>query len=118
MIKVLTLMNNLMDEMGLPYTFDRWDAELELPHFIGEVSEVPTLDEDGENEYSFILTGFAMNYGYLLGVADKFKKRFKTSEIIDGIVVKYNSTIIISGERDELKQVQVNFTIKEWSVID
>lgn len=118
MIKVLTLMNNLMDEMGLPYTFDRWDTELELPHFIGEISENPTVDEDGKNEYSFILTGFAINYSYLFDIAEKFRKRFKTSEIIDGIVVKYNNTIIISGERDELKQVQVNFTIKEWSVID
>lgn len=118
MIKVLTLMNDLMNEMNLPYTYDKWDADLVLPHFIGEISEVPTVDEDGKNEYSFILTGFAINYSYLFGIADKFKQRFKTSAIIDGVVVKYDSTSTISSDTDDLKQVQINFTIKEWSVTD
>jgi hypothetical protein len=116
MIKVLTLMNNLMNEMNLPYTFDKWDADLILPHWIGEISEVQTFDEDGENEYSFILTGFGTDYTYLFGVVDRFKKRFKTSEIVNGIVVRYNNAITVSTDKDELKQVQINFTIKDWSV--
>ena len=111
-------MNDLMNEMNLPYTFDKWDADLVLPHFIGEISENPTVDEDGKNEYSFILTGFAINYSYLFEVADNFKKRFKTSAIIDGVAIKYDSTITVSNDADELKQVQINFTIKEWSVTD
>ena len=33
-------MKNIMDEMNLPYTFDKWDADLVLPHWIGEISEI------------------------------------------------------------------------------
>lgn len=116
MIKVLTLINNLMDEMGISYTFDNWDADLELPHFVGEVSEVPTVDEDGCNEYSFILTGFAKNYSYILSVAEQIRNKFKLSEIIDGIVVKYDNTITVSSDTDDLKQIQITLKIKEWSV--
>ena len=116
MIKVLTLINNLMDEMNISYTFDNWEADLELPHFIGEISEVPTETEDGCNEYSFILTGFAKNYSYLFRIAEEIKNRFKLSEIIDGIVVKYDNTITVSSDTDDLKQIQITLKIKEWSV--
>lgn len=116
MIKVLTLINDLMDEMNISYTFDNWDADLELPHFVGEISEVPTNDEDGCNEYSFILTGFAKSYTYLFAVAEQLKSKFKTSEIIDGIVFKYDNTITMSNDTDDLKQIQITLKIKEWSV--
>ena len=58
-------MKNLLEEKNVPYTFDNWDTDIELPQFIGEISETPTTDEDGCNEYTFILTGYATNYSYL-----------------------------------------------------
>ena len=78
MIKVLTLLNDMFNEMDIPYTFDNWDTDIELPQFIGEISETPTNDEDGCNEYNFILTGYATNYSYLFGVAEQLKNKFKT----------------------------------------
>ena len=51
MINVLTIMNDELEKMNIPYTFDTWDKEVELPQFIGEILEEPTLDEDGRNEY-------------------------------------------------------------------
>lgn len=116
MIKVLTLMNNLMNEMNLPYTFDRWDVDLTLPHWVGEISEIQNPNEDGKNEYSFILTGFGMDYTYLLNVANEFKKRFATGAIMDGVVIMYNRTITIPIGTEGMKQVQVEFTLKDWSV--
>lgn len=116
MIKVLILMNNIMNEMNLPYTFDRWDVDLTLPHWVGEISETPNLNEDGKSEYSFILTGFGTNYTYLLDVANEFKRRFATGKIIGNVVVMYERTIIVPIDTDGMKQIQINLTINDWGV--
>lgn len=116
MIKVLTLLNDMFNEMNIPYTFDNWDTDIELPQFIGEISETPTADEDGCNEYAFILTGYATNYSYLFGVAEQLKSKFKTSDIVENVVITYVSTNKINNGTDDLKQVQITLKIKDWSV--
>ena len=118
MRKVLKIINNELNTMNIPYTFDGWDKDLELPQFIGEISETPTLDEDGLSEYTIILTGYALKNeaGYLFDVAERLKSRYKPSKIVDGIVVMYNNTVPIDTNNDELKQIQINLKIKKWSV--
>ena len=116
MIDVLTTLKNEMEKMNIPYTFDTWDNDVELPQFIGEISEVTNINEDGKSEYSFILTGYATNYTYLFSVAEQLKTKYKTSAIVDGIVIKYDNTTPIDNGTDDLKQIQINFTIKKWSV--
>ena len=105
-----------MEKLNIPYTFDTWDNDVELPQFIGEISEVTNLNEDGKSEYSFILTGYATNYTYLFSVAEKLKSKYKSSPIVNGLVIKYNSAMPINNGTDDLKQIQINFTIKKWSV--
>ena len=116
MIDVLTTLKNEMEKLNIPYTFDTWDNDVELPQFIGEISEVANINEDGKSEYSFILTGYATNYTYLFSVAEQLKTKYKTSAIVDGIVIKYDSATTIDNGTDDLKQIQINFTIKKWSV--
>ena len=48
MIDVLTTLKNEMETLDIPYTFDTWDQDVELPQFIGEISEVTNLNEDGK----------------------------------------------------------------------
>ena len=116
MIEVLTTLKNEMEKLNIPYTFDTWDSDVELPQFIGEISETTNINEDGKSEYSFILTGYATSYSYLFGVAEQLKNKYKTSAIVDGIVIKYDNTTTIDNGTDDLKQVQINFNIKKWSV--
>ena len=116
MIKVLTVINAEMERLNIPYTFDTWDTDITLPQFIGELSETPSLDEDGKSEYSFILNGYATNYTYLLGIAEQLKNKYKPSAVVDGVVIIYNNCNIIDNNTDDLKQVQITLTIKEWSV--
>lgn len=116
MIEVLTILNNEMEKLNIPYTFDGWDNEVELPQFIGELSETPTNDEDGKSEYTFILTGYATNYTELFAISEQLKNKYKTSAIVDGIVIKYNNTITVDNGTDDLRQIQINMTIKKWSV--
>ena len=116
MIEVLTILNNEMEKLNIPYTFDGWDNEVELPQFIGELSETPTNDEDGKSEYTFILTGYATNYTELFAISEQLKSKYKTSAIVDGIVIKYDNAVPIDNGTDDLKQIQINMTIKKWSV--
>ena len=116
MIDVLTTLKNEMEKLNIPYTFDTWDSDITLPQFIGEISEIPNANEDGKSEYSFILTGYATNYSYVFGVAEQLKNKYKTSVIVDGIVIKYDNTTPIDNGSDDLKQIQINFNIKKWSV--
>ena len=116
MINVLTIINAEMEKLKIPYTFDNWDTDITLPQFIGEISETPSLDEDGKSEYTFILTGYATNYTYLLSVAEQLKTRYKPSAVVDGIVIAYSNCVPIKNGTDDLKQVQITLTIKEWSV--
>ena len=116
MIDVLTTLKNEMEKLNIPYTFDTWDSDVELPQFIGEISEFTNVNEDGKSEYSFILTGYATNYTYLFSVAEQLKTKYKTSAIVDGIVIRYDNTTTIDNGTDDLKQIQINFTIKKWSV--
>ena len=116
MIEVLTTFNKEMEKLNIPYTFDGWDSEVKLPQFIGEISEITNQNEDGKSEYSFILTGYATTYSYLFGVAEQLKAKYKTSAIVDGIVIKYDNATTIDNGTDDLKQIQINFNIKKWSV--
>ena len=116
MIDVLTTLKNEMEKLNIPYTFDNWDTDIELPQFIGEISEITNVNEDGKSEYSFILTGYATNYTYLLGVAEQLKQRYKPSAVVNGVVIIYNSCTPIDNGTDDLKQIQITLTIKDWSV--
>ena len=118
MKKVLKIINDELNTMNIPYTFDGWDKELELPQFIGEISETPTLTEDGLSEYTFILTGYAVKneIGYLFDVAEQLKARYKPSKIVDGIVIMYDNATFIDTNNDDLKRIQITLKIKKWSV--
>lgn len=115
---VLKVINKEMQKLNIPYTFDAWDKEMDLPQFIGELSEVPTLNEDGLSEYSFILTGYAVknDSDYLFEVANQLKQQYKPSKIVNGIAIMYNNTIPIDTDIDDLKRTQTTLKIKKWSV--
>ena len=116
MIDVLTILNNEMEKLNIPYTFDTWDNDVELPQFIGEISEITNQNEDGKSEYSVILNGYSTNYSDLFTISEQLKNKYKTSAIVDGIVIEYDNTTPIDNGTDDLKQIQINLTIKKWSV--
>ena len=116
MKEALTILKNEMKRLNIPYTSDSRDNEIELPQFIGEILETPTVDEDGKSEYSFILTGYATTYSYLFDVADLLKSNYKQSAIVNGIVIKYDNANPVDNGTDDLKQLQITLKIKKWSV--
>lgn len=124
-VNVLKAVGQGMTDAGLNYEFGEWTSDPVYPYWTGEYQETEPLYEDGEQESLFILTGWTRGkYIDLEKEKEKIKKQFpmiegKTVIADDGsaVTIFYASAIggIPTGDA-ELKKIQVNLTVKEWSV--
>ena len=124
---VLKTIKDSMKEIGINYQFKKWKGQPKYPYFVGSYQEVPTAGEDGMQETSFILTGFARSDGNVDGVLqleeakEKIKNYFnlKMVNTDSGSVVAifYANTFgdLPTGDA-ELEKIEINLTIKEWRV--
>ena len=119
MIEVLKSIKTEFNRLNIPYSFDNWNIDVELPYFVGELSEILTNDEDGKREFTFTLTGEDVDtYLNLYEITENLKKEYKQSKKITldtGIMVMtYNRTINIPVEDERIKRTQSEFTIILW----
>ena len=119
----LKFINEQMGMIAVPYEFGEWSSE-KIPnlYFVGEISEDPTIAEDGRESSTMLLTGFCRGKMIdLLTVMEKIKSHFSP---VHGLRVTTGSGstiaaffdgyfIIPSGEAD-LKKIQINIKIFEW----
>jgi hypothetical protein len=124
---VLKTIKDSMKEIGINYQFKKWKGHPTYPYFVGSYQEVPNPFEDGMQETSFILTGFARSDGKADGILqleeakETIKKHFNTGKvaIVDGsaVAIFYANTFgdLPTGDA-ELEKIEINLTIKEWSV--
>ena len=118
MIQVLKALKNELESLKIPYSYDEWEKDVELPYFVGELSEVQTNDEDGKREFNFTLTGEDVDtYTNLYKITEKLKNTYKQSKKIrldNGIMVMtYNRTFNIPVD-GRVKRTQTEFTIYLW----
>ena len=119
MIEVLKALKNEFKRLNIPYSYDEWGKDVELPYFIGELSEITTNDEDGKREFSFILTGEDVDtYTNLYNKNEKMKKEYKQSKKIKldtGLMVMtYNRTFNVPVDGERVKRTQTEFTLYVW----
>lgn len=130
----LKVISDAMYALGLNYGFAEYRVkrgeEVTYPYFVGEYEEYEPLNEDGMQETAFMLTGFARAeeggkgpWLELEQAKTKIKKYFpqdvgKTVIAEDGtaVAVFYSNSLIIPTGDEELKKIQINLDIKEWSV--
>lgn len=122
-IAALAYIASLMQHMGIPYEFMRWQAETPDDfYFVGEYIEAPspTKEESGKQETTFILRGFTRGSWLLLEQAKaKIEKQCAKTAILSdgsGIAVFYDSATVVPTGDNELKSIKINLTIQEWSV--
>ena len=118
MIQVLKALKNELESLKIPYSYDEWEKDVELPYFVGELSEVQTNDEDGKREFSFTITGEDVDtYTNLYKITENLKNTYKQSKKIrldNGIMVMtYNRTFNIPVD-GRVKRTQTEFTIYLW----
>lgn len=127
MEEVLGFINKALEDAGVPYEFLEWTQGVTYPYFVGEYSEFEPDNESGEEDKSFILTGFyrGNNARYELEkIRAKIEATFpaiggKVAALDSGSVVAIfygNSSYIPTGE-EELYKIQINLSIKLWKVV-
>lgn len=112
-----------MREMGLAYNLDRYTGKAD-PYFVGEYQEIEPFTEDGLQETTFLITGFSRKGSLVLEEAKgKIRQRYngvsgKTVITDDGsaVAVFYANALIVPTNDSELKRIQINLKVKEWTV--
>ena len=126
---VLKTIKESMKELGINYQFMKWKGHPIYPYFVGSYQEVPTAGEDGMQETSFILTGFARSDGNVDGVLqledakEKIENYFSRENgkmaNVEGsaVAIFYENTFgdLPTGDA-ELEKIEINLTIKEWRI--
>ena len=127
-IKGLKIISDAMEALGLKYGFGEYllgeDEEAPEIYFVGEYQEIAPINEDGMQESTFLLTGFSRGLWLALedakeAIRDYFNKvSGKTVIAEDGtaVAVFYANSFVVPTGDAELKKIQVNLDVKEWSV--
>ena len=123
--EALKFISEELTDAGINYEFGEWTTDpVPDPYFVGEYLESPSTNEDGLQEASFILTGTGRNSWLALELSKATIKQLfnqisgKTAILSNGngVAVFYSDSSIIPTGDAELKRIQINLSIKEWSV--
>lgn len=118
---MLGVMNKQLEGLGLNYEFQRMTKNpVTYPYWVGDYTEPESMTEDGLEEPTFMLTGFARGtFAQLEDEKNKIKDHFKhgisvITESGAAVVIFYAGCIPIPQESDDLKKIQVNLQLKIW----
>ena len=123
--ETLKIIKDAMKELGLAYGFGEYSNKpVVYPYFVGEYTETESVTEDGLQESTFLLTGYARGSWLALEDAkESIKNHFnhvsgKTVITDNGsaVAVFYANSMIVPTADAELKRIQINLDVKEWGV--
>ena len=124
----LKIISDAMESLGLAYSFMRFDVadgeEAPEIYFVGEYHEIAPDNESGLQETSFLLSGFSCGPWLALEKAkeaisayfNKVGGHTVIAEDGSAVAVFYSNSLVIPTEDAELKRIQINLDVKEWSV--
>lgn len=120
-IEALKFINDKLDENNINYEFMQWTKDIVYPYFVGEYQEAESINEDGLQESTFILSGFSKESWLGLEQAkEKIEKIFNSLAVIlpngNGMAVFYSGSLVIPTGDEKLKRIQINLQVKEWKV--
>ena len=125
---VLKIVAKAMQSLGIEYALGVYEGSetgaVVYPYFVGEYQEMEPLYESGLQEGTFLLNGFSRGTWQELEEAKaKIENHFnkisgKTVMADDGsaVIIFYASALIVPTGDAELKRIQINLSVKEWSV--
>jgi hypothetical protein len=121
----LKIIGKAMEALGLEYSFARYNRKhVVYPYWVGEYQENPTSDESGHSTSIFVLTGHHRgDWADIETQKEQIENYFnkisgKTVMAEDGsaVAVFYSTSLIVPSMDAELKRMQINLDIHEWSV--
>lgn len=118
--------SDALASVGIPYEFEEFNSSIESlnRYWVGDYSETEPLSEDGLEEATFILTGYAKEDMLILEndkqtIKQLFPPICGNRAILDnrsGIAIFYENALPVPTGDDFIKKLQINLIIKEWMV--
>ena len=124
-MNALKAVTKSMNRLGLEYGFVRYNKKpVVYPYWVGEYQESPPVSESGHSISTFMLTGFHRgDWADLETQKEKIENYFnkvsgKTVMVDDGsaVAIFYTHSLVVPTMDAELKRIQINLEIHEWSV--
>ena len=121
----LKIIDKAMETLGLEYGFMRYNKKpVVYPYWVGEYQENPPVSESGHSTSTFMLTAFHRgSWDDLETQKEKVESYFnkvsgKTVMAEDGsaVAIFYATSLIVPTMDAELKRIQINLDVHEWSV--
>lgn len=122
-IAALQYIADLLQGMGVPYRFMRWEEKPPDEYYaVGEYIEAASMtrEENGRQDATFILRLFTRRGWMVLEQAKATIESGlpRTAILPDGagVAIFYDSGMIVPTGDMQLKSMQINMTIQEWKV--
>lgn len=123
-IEAMNYISEQLEAAGINYEFGQWSSDpVPNPYFVGEYSEESSNTEDGQQNTVLMLTGTSLQAFLLEQAKETIKQLFpnvggKTAILPNGngIAVFYDYSLNVPIDDPELKRIQINVLVKEWSV--
>lgn len=120
--EALAFIDDELNKIGINYEFAMWKTSIPKTFWIGEFIGIGTVNEDGMDESSFILTGTTSgDWLDLIDDDEKIQNLFpaiggKIAPLDNGstIAIFYENSFDIPTETMDLKRIQINLRVKEW----
>lgn len=121
---VLKIISEAMKTLGLNYKFMEMPSPPSYPYFTGEYQESVPMYETGEQQSTFILTGWTRGTWLELeeakeAIRNYFDKVGGVKVIADdgtAVAIFYSTAFTARTGDAELKKIQINLDVREWSV--
>lgn len=120
-IDILSTVNKQLSKLNINYEFGRMSrSPPKYPYWVGDYTEAEPMTEDGQSNFTFILTGFARgNFIDLEREKNIIKSHFEhgisvLTENNVAVVIFYAGSLNIPVEDADLKKCQINLKIKSW----
>lgn len=123
-IEAMKYISDQLVAAGINYEFGQWSSDpVPNPYFVGEYTEESSNTEDGQQNTVLMLTGTSLQAFLLEQAKETIKQLFpnvggKTAILPNGngIAVFYDYSLNVPIDDPELKRIQINVLVKEWSV--
>lgn len=121
----LKFISDALTNAGINYEFGAFlSSSVPETYFVGEYNENSPVNEDGMQETTFMLTGTSRKSIMELEtdkqiIRSLFPEMGGKTAILsngNGIAVFYSNSLNVPVDDIELRRIQINLTIKEWSV--
>lgn len=122
-LAAMKFITDMMDSIGIPFAFMQWNDDLPNRYWVGSCIEPVSLtrDEDGKQDTTLILQGYAGKEDWMLLFHDKetIEKHASQTAILPdgtGIAVFYAGGDVVPVGDSDIVSVKINLDIQEWRV--